>query len=194
MTRSDCLNRFFECIDTLHQLTLSLDAHPERFRCRQCHQSDQFVSHGFVYKKQQHGEKRTVGKRLFCANRHARSGCGATLRLSLADTLPRRQRTASQLQCFVLALLAGTSIVGAYQHATGTQEARHAYRWLHRFQARLVAWRAFLGRQTASHAAPFAGRCRRLRVLLPTLAMLHACFGAPFVTSYQSCCQQPFLG
>lgn len=59
----------------MQRVTRVLDAHPDRFCCRRCGQSTQFVSHGFVYRKQYRGDRAEVGKRLFCANRRGRSGC-----------------------------------------------------------------------------------------------------------------------
>ncbi len=186
------MHYFFDNLDSLHQLTLNLDAHPDRFRCLRCRQSDQFVSHGFVYKKQHQGQRRAVGKRLFCANRYARSGCGATLRLSLADTLPRLQYAAAQLQTFVFVLIAGATVADAYCHATGAASSRHAWRWLTKLQHRLGDFRTWLGRRD-HNGAPFVRRCRRLRLLLPTLALCTQ-IGVAFVSSYQSHRQQPFLG
>jgi len=99
-----------------------VDCQTDSLCCQHCSKKDQFVSHGFVYKKQFHGKTRTVDKRLFCSSRHGRSGCGRTARLYLATELSRLHYTATHLTVFLLALLAGHSTIQAYQGATQTTE------------------------------------------------------------------------
>jgi hypothetical protein len=74
---------FFDNIDQLNQFTFSLEVNHGEIVCTNCNQSDQFVPHGFVYKNLNQGKIITVGKRLFCANRRQRTGCGRTLRQPL---------------------------------------------------------------------------------------------------------------
>lgn len=184
---------FFDCLDSLHRLTLNLAAYPDRFSCRRCEQAAHLVSHGFVYKKQIGGAPAPVGKRLLCANRHGRRGCGATLRLYLTERVPRLHYSALALQAFFVALLAGVVVTTAYAGATGTQSPRHAWRWLGKLHAGLGRLRTLLPGPDAHDAAPFAARVHRLRLLLPTIAALRARLGAAFVATFQQQQQASFL-
>ncbi|MBD8528303.1 hypothetical protein [Pseudomarimonas arenosa] len=134
-----------------------------------------------------------MGKRVFCANRGGRRGCGATLRLYLAARLPRRQYGAPVLQRFVRALMAGADVAVAYLQATAAQSSRHGWRWLSRMYAHLTRWRVLLPGPDAQDAAPFASRSPRLRLLLPTLVALHRRLGDAFVTRFQLQQQASFL-
>lgn len=174
-------------------MTRELDAQPDRFTCRRCQRGDQFVSHGFVYRKQHGGVRCAVGKRLFCANRRGRRGCGATLRLSLADCLPRLHVAAQVLQGFVLALVAGSGVAAAYLQATRAQSARQGWRWVRRLRDGLVHWRTYLPREVSPLAPLFSVRSPRLQVLLPTLAALALRLGGSFVARFQRDRQRPFL-
>lgn len=164
--------RFFPSLDELQRFTRSLDHHRDTLPpCAHCSRQDAFVAHDVVYKKQTQGEPVAVGKRLFCANRHGRLGCGRTCRLLLAQRIPRLSFYALHVTLFVMALIAGASIASAYQQATGAREPRHAYRWLGKLWRKLAEYRQWLtGRDDASVAA----RSRRLVILLPTLQRLLA--------------------
>ena len=115
---------------SLHQFTMELDLHRDSLHCKNCAGGNDFISHGFVFEKCSQGEPRKVGKRLLCANRHGRSGCGATLRLYLSAGIPRLKYSAVVMTLFLTALLQGLSIQQAYQSATRTDDPRNAYRWL----------------------------------------------------------------
>ncbi|MES9859003.1 MAG: hypothetical protein ABW166_20735 [Sedimenticola sp.] len=104
------MNRYYDDLATLHRFTLSLDCQADPLHCQHCSKSDQWVSHGYVYKKQCLGKTLAVGKRLFCSNRSGRSGCGRTLRLYLTTEVATLHYSAIHLAAFVLALLAGTTI------------------------------------------------------------------------------------
>ena len=139
--------------------------------CAHCGSDQSFVSHGFVYQKQTLDLPQRIGKRLLCSNRFGRSGCGHTVRLYLAQSIPRWHYGASVLALFLLALLGGYSVVRAFQLATGRYEARQAWRWLLRFCHQLPNWRArFQGRIVTGASA--LTRSPRLRLLLTTLCGL----------------------
>ncbi len=172
------MERYFNDLDTLHRFTLSLDSQPYPIRCQHCSKQGQFVSHGFVYKKQHRGEKRAVGKRLFCSNRCGRSGCGRTLRLYLATELAFLHYTTVHLTAFLLALLSGSTIQYAYQAATQTAEPRNAWQWLHKLQRKLVDYRALL----KTPCSPLTRRCtvknKQRDILLSSLQMLFSTLGS----------------
>lgn len=152
------------------------------------------MSHGYVYRKRHGGGRIAVGKRLLCANRRGRGGCGATLLLYVADCLPRHHYGAAVLQGFVMALLGGAAVANAWCLASGAQSARHGWRWLTRLQTGLVRLRAQLPGPAAQCATPFAARSHRLRLLLPTFAALRERLGAAFVCAFQLQQQAAFLG
>jgi hypothetical protein len=58
------MDTFYPDIESLDPFTLSLDGLGEKIHCKQCHQSGQMVSHGFIYKQHSSFEKEPVGKRV----------------------------------------------------------------------------------------------------------------------------------
>ncbi len=172
------MNRYFNDLDTLHRFTLTLDSQPHPIQCRHCAKRGQFVSHGFVYKKQHHGEKRAVGKRIFCSNRHGRSGCGRTLRLYLTTELAFLHYTTVHLTAFLFALLSGRSIQAAYLAATQTAEPRNAYRWLHKLQRKLIDYRALLKTPCLRLARRLTVKNKQRDILLSSLQGLFSTLGS----------------
>jgi len=172
------MKRYFDDLDTLHRFTLALDSQPHPIRCRHCAKQGQLVSHGFVYKKQRQGKRRTVGKRLFCSNRHGRSGCGRTIRLYLATELAFLHYTTVHLTAFLLALLSGHTIQRAYRAATQTSEPRHAWRWLHKLQRRLVDYRALLKVPRSQPACRCTLKNKQRDILLSSLHGLFSTLGS----------------
>jgi len=166
------MRTFFDNIDILHRFTLELDRHRDDLACKSCSKSNQFVSHGFVYKKHSQGRQRTVGKRILCSNRYGKSGCGRTTRLYLSDEMPLLQYTAEHLFIFLVALLAGFSIHSAYTRATRSLNPRNAYRWLNKLQRKLMDYRNVLATLPRTVPPLFANRSRRLQLLLQTLHQL----------------------
>lgn len=187
---------FFDTIDSLNQFTLALDYHSGALECQHCLKQDQFVSHGFVYKNQhieQREDKEPVGKRVLCSNRYGRSGCGRTLRLYLADYIPTLNRSTHHIAAFLLTLIAGNTIQGAYQQATNTIDPRNAYRWLTKCHTKLIDYRAFLATRPSIILTSFKSRALRLKILLPTIARLRNTLCSPFVAQYQLLQQRRFI-
>jgi len=187
------MKRYFDDLDTLHQFTLSLDSQPEPIQCHHCSKQDQFVAHGFVYKKQHQGEKRAVGKRIFCSNRYGHTGCGQTLQLYLTTELALLQYTTLHLSAFVLALLGGSTVQRAYQAATQTDEPRNAYRWLNKLQRKLTEYRALISRQHAQSGGLFKTRNRQRGILLATLQTLFSTLGKSACAQVQRLTQKAFV-
>lgn len=166
--------RFFPNLESLHRYTLELDLHSEALACQHCNQPGQWVSHGFVFRKQHMADPQPVAKRILCSNRHGRTGCGRTRQLYLDRIIPRLSHCALQVFVFLSALLAGGTVASAYHRATGILEPRNGYRWLTRCRHRLADFRRSL-RPSAS-ADPWCHRSRSLRLVLSTL---HQVFTAP---------------
>lgn len=99
-------------------------------RCKHCDLQGHLIRHGFIYKQLSMSERKVVGKRIVCSNRHGHSGCGRTTQLVLTEHIPNRQYNALHLSLFILLLLANVSVVKAYQQVTQQFETRHAWRWL----------------------------------------------------------------
>ncbi|MDD4976211.1 MAG: hypothetical protein PHY93_17775 [Bacteriovorax sp.] len=183
---------YFEHIDAIHQFTMELNYHYNTLKCKYCQNCNQFVSHGFVYKKQNNGEKKAVGKRLFCSNRHGKLGCGRTTRLYLAILIPTFQYTNRQIFIFLSALLSMSSIQKAYKLATNTDDPRNAYRWLHKLWNKLIDYRCFLNLHTQCESFKFKFRARRLQILLPTIHELFLKIKELPCTQYQMLTQTSF--
>ncbi len=166
------MKHYFDHINTLHQFTMTLDCQPDSIQCKHCSKQDQFVSHGFVYKKQHQGEPRIVGKRIFCSDRNGRSGCGRTIRLYLITELAFLHYTAAIMVLFLRALLNGSTIQKAYLAATQKFEPRNAYRWLNKLQRKLVDYRLFVGSTASPTDQPFRTKNKQRRILLSTLLAL----------------------
>jgi len=168
------MQQFYEDFETLDRFTLSLDYHRDKIECIHCAKRNQFVSHGIIYKQRSMSWREPVGKRIFCSDRHGRSGCGRTFQLYVANEIPSCHYSAARLWAFIAALLARQSVADAYQQATGQTESRHAWRWINRLMRRLTDYRRFLKRPSGSIAPRPRSTTRRLHILLSTLEQLPA--------------------
>ncbi|MEE8058416.1 MAG: hypothetical protein V3T17_11365 [Pseudomonadales bacterium] len=118
------MRTYVDNIDNLHRYTLELDRHQNELQCHRCCKNDPLVSHGYVYRPLSSKESIIVGKRLFCANRHGKTGCGATHRLYLTDYVPSLRYTTEHVFTFLSSLIALCTIQHAYKIATGTENPR----------------------------------------------------------------------
>lgn len=186
------MKRYFDNLTQLLRFVRSLDCQPAPVRCQHCAQSDQWVAHDAVYKKQHQAPPRAVGKRIFCSNRYGRSGCGRTTRFYLTSGLARLHYSATHLTAFVLALLSGVSIQQAYTQATGSTDPRNAYRWLHKLQHKIIDLRTCLDR-AESGWRPFQTHSKQRLVLITTLQRLVSVFGKDTCAQYQQQTQTTFI-
>lgn len=184
---------FFESISAIHRLTMELDRHANAFQCQRCLKTNQFVSHGFIYKKQHQGKREVVGKRLFCSNRYGRSGCGATLRLYPTHRIPGLQYSTHHWDSFLSSLINGATVQKAYAAATQAADPRNAFRWLHKLQAKLVDYRRYLPRIPEAVTKIFTSRTQRLRRLLSTLQQMFTQTRTRSCAHYQLTHQAPFV-
>jgi hypothetical protein len=185
------MQRFYPNLQAIEQQTKQLD----HAQCTHCRQFQQLVSHGFIHKKRVGAEPEAVGKRVFCSNRHHRTGCGRTMQLYMDVTIRYLHHAGCALAVFVLSLMAGMTIQGAYHHATGAATPRHAYRWLDRLGAQLSVYRSLSHRPPLPDAAPAiaARRPERIVSLMSTFEALLQRFGQPLCAAYQSQLQRPLL-
>ena len=186
------MQKFFNDYNAINQFSLSLDYHQDKLECIHCLKSDQFVSHGIIYKQRSSTFAEKVGKRLFCSNRSSRMGCGRTVQLTIKNEVPSCRYGASELFVFITALLANVHIAEAYYQATGQGETRNAWRWLKKFNAKLSDYRCFLNVRVDIHSHRLTSACNSLRHLLPTFSRLFT-LGNNGCAHYQMRQQQPFF-
>ena len=186
---------YYANLDAISQTTMQLD----QVLCLHCGKVGQLVSHGFIYRKQAVATAPiAVGKRILCARRYQRTGCGRTVQLMLATMLRYLHVVGSVMVTFMSLLAQGMSIAKAYQQSAGTLDSRHAYRWLTKLFARLSHYRTVAAH--ASHvrdlAAPNSANSgvppTRRHLLACTLTLLTQHFGVPLCASYQLASQCAF--
>jgi len=185
--------RFFDNIESINHFTLSLECHHKSLRCESCAKDDQFVSHGFIYKQRSQLVSQAVGKRILCSNRYGRSGCGKTIRLTIANEIPTLCYRATHVFLFLSALLVGSSVQLAYQQATGQVDARNAWRWLNKLMAKLTVFRGFFIARAPALCSLHSSGSRRRRLLLPTIAHLCSRFTSSLCSAFQLHTQLAFL-
>jgi hypothetical protein len=186
------MQKFYDNYDSINQFTLSLDYHQNDVECSHCLKSDQFVSHGIIYKQHSISYSEKVGKRIFCSNRYGRNGCGKTFQLYIASKIPHLRYGAAELFVFIASLLANLTITESYQKATEQFETRNAWRWINRLMFTLTDYRSYLKVRGNPPWAPLGACSHRLRHLLPTLSRLAKMAGCP-CQSYQQQRQRPFF-
>ena len=162
-------------------------------QCKHCRQSQQLISHGFVYKKQAvAAAQQAVGKRVFCSNRDGHSGCGRTMRLYLDTRVRYLHYAGCCVVAFVLLLMRGMSVQHAYRQVTACDDPRNAYRWLNKLWTQLSHYRSLLHqplwqRPVAANSHP------RLELLASTFTALLQQFGQPLCARYQLILQRALL-
>jgi hypothetical protein len=177
-------------METLHQKSLQL----EEEKCPHCQQTRQQVSHGFVYKKRNQGDPYPIGKRIFCSNRRQRTGCGRTTQLYVASVIRYLKYAGAVLIHFVLAMTKGYSIQAAYQQATGTDNPRHAYRWINRIIHQLSFYRSLFHQPSLKDSASGVSQVNSRRSLISsTFKALILRLGEPVCSHYQQKLNLNFL-
>ena len=91
-----------------------------------------FKKHDFIYKILEFSSKGVIiAKRLYCSNSKGNEGCGRTCRLQINICIYQLCYAALHLWLFLsLHYIGKKSIKDSYYEATGTKDARNAYRWL----------------------------------------------------------------
>ena len=180
------MQTFFSSIQAIEYFTHALKKQSDN-ACRHCFKSDHWISQGYIYKRRCH--KNPVGKRILCANRYGKQGCGRTRALYLNHILPARCYDAAQLMVFIHALLAGASISKAYYSLSYKNDARQAWRWVNCLTVKLGLFRQFIHRPLHTNTSMcYRSRSRRLQILLPTLQRLleQGDIGEHFQHAYQT--------
>lgn len=159
------MQHFFLSLNVIEQQTASLNL-TQTMICPVCCQSDQWISHGYLYKK----SGQTVGKRILCSRRYGKSGCGHTQSLYVDDVIPQRRYTLSVLLAFVNTLVEGNTVEHAYYQAIGHTHSspRQAWRWLNSLWANMSRFRLWPVCSSFTESI-MQSRSRRLTLLLNTL-------------------------
>lgn len=186
------MKRFYPDFDAINDFTLSLGFHQNQLECTHCAKSDQFVSHGIIYKQRSSSRVQKVGKRILCSKRYGRQGCGRTFQIYIANEIPSLRYGSAHLLVFITALIAKSTIETAYLQATGQSESRNAWRWLNKLMVKLSEYRTFLKSRKEGCFNQTHSNSNQLKHLLPTLARLFASAnnGCVVVQMRQ---QQPFF-
>jgi len=187
------MQKYFNTIESVDSFTLSLDYHKNKLQCLHCNKSDQFVSHGFIYKQRSISLAEKVGKRIFCSNRYGRSGCGRTFQLYVASQFPSFHYSSNHLVIFINSLLKNLTVRASYRNATGQSESRNAWRWLNKLIIKLTDYRRYLKARTQTASTAFKSKARRLQILLPTLTRLFNKVNGCPCSHYQQCYQLAFI-
>jgi hypothetical protein len=186
------MKTYYPSLEAIHQQSMQLGGE----QCKHCGHANQLVSHGFIRKKQPGlREPQSVGKRVFCSNRHHRTGCGRTMQLYLDSTVRYMHYAGAAVVIFVLLLLTGASITLAYTQVTNAQTPRHAYRWLQRLHAKMSVYRSTAHQPPLDQPTDPGGHphCARHSLLNSTFSLLLKRFKQPLCRSYQSQLQRQFF-
>jgi len=186
------MQTYYPSLEAIHQQTMQLGGE----QCKHCGHAHQLISHGFIRKKLALGqEPQSVGKRVFCSNRHHRTGCGRTMQLYLDSTVRYMHYAGAAVVIFVLLLLTGASITRAYTQVTNAQTPRHAYRWLQRLRTNMSIYRSLVHQPPLDQPTDPGSRPHSSRhsLLNSTFSALLRHFKQPLCRSYQSQLQRQFF-
>lgn len=165
---------FFSSLQLLEAYTHSLNSHPKDDSCQHCLKNDQWVSHGYVYKRSTSQGITLAGKRIICSTRYGRHGCGRTRQLYLDHCIPGRRHTVDTVIMFIGLLIKGIWLEDAYREALQDHErdSRHAWRWINGLYKQLGRFRSAFNLSVNNEDHYTTPHHRRLRILLPTLSAL----------------------
>lgn len=140
--------------------------------CPHCRIAGTLILHGFLrgYDETSPRQKAVRARRVFCSNRKARSGCGRTFSVWLADKIRRLSLSAGGLWKFLKAAVAGGNKLNAIRNLKCQLSDSALYR----------VWKRFSNAQATIRTALFE-RCRPPEVSADdssagTIAHLEAAF------------------
>ena len=168
------MQRFFSSLPSLESFSRSLNTLPQGDTCQHCLKNDQWVSHGYVYKRGASDSNEVTGKRILCSARYGKTGCGHTRRLYLDRCIPHCHYPLNVVVAFIWQLIRGLSVENAYLKAVNPSgmDARHAWRWMNRLNLQLGYFRSTLKFAFKTSINAFSRQSRRRQILLPTLVSL----------------------
>lgn len=114
-------------------------------RCRHCGRAGNLHGHGWRMGCGEGVAGRVCrGIRVYCSQRHRRSGCGRTFTVWLSGQVPGHTVSAACLWRFLLALMQSPSALAAWQKARTGFSLESAYRWLRRMRGNQTHVRTLL--------------------------------------------------
>ena len=176
---------FFENTDQIERFLKNLSTEI----CPRCGACGPLMRHGFIYGYIEDTEE-IRGWRIYCDPDSARgNGCGHAPSVRLANTLPGRSLSALQLMSFILALISGDSIYGAWKKCGSIATIGNGYRLYKRLKLcqSIIRTRLF-------GLSPPQMEGGKTAPLLTTLTGLKEALGIDNAVSvYQKTFQQNFL-
>jgi hypothetical protein len=143
--------------------------------CPHCGKTGTLNLHGALhgYSDQGGSPSRVLrGRRLFCNNRHRRSGCGKTVSLWLAPFLRGCILTLQTLWIFLAGILAGLTKADAFRRTKAILHPTTAYRVFRRMEQsqsrlRVALARRFQPPEGSTSASPFIATLVHLQTAFP---------------------------
>jgi hypothetical protein len=164
----------------------------KQVRCPHCRQEGTLILHGYLYGYSEQGDTNLIvrGRRLFCSNRHRRSGCGRTVSVLASAFLRGFIITAAALWCFLIHAAASRHKRAAFARLGLALCPSGAYRLFRRVRHAQSRIRMLLLRRTPAPAPPPTPH-----PISATLAHLQAAFPeAPCpIAAFQHAFQAAFL-
>jgi hypothetical protein len=132
-------------VEDERELESALEALKQK-RCPYCKRIGTFNRHDrLLGNRPDHAsERRERGHRAWCSNRGSRGGCGRTVKILLAETLPRHTLTASAAWAILQGMLNGLSAKAASEKLRMLLSTDSVHRFLRRLRDRLGSVRAAL--------------------------------------------------
>jgi len=177
------MQMFFSSLTSLEHFTHALQSLTIDNACKHCSKNDQWVGHGYIYKRRSIEHNEVAGKRILCSQRYGKNGCGRTRQLYLESFIPRRHYTMRVIIAFIIQLLEGANVVAAYHQTTRKHysDPRNAWRWVRALYKQLGHFRSCLNKQEEVQGRYASHRSRRLAIVLPTL---HALFDSTSTSTH----------
>ena len=159
--------------------------------CPHCRLIGCLILHGYLYGYSDLGNSRILrGRRIYCSNRHRKTGCGKTFSVLTAQVLPKFTVSASSLWRFLNNIKNGLNPARAFKMTGCPMAPTTIYRLLKKFVVNQVRIRSFLSR---IKDPPAAGHTQSPAI--QTILHLHGAFcdAACPITAFQCRFQIPFF-
>lgn len=181
------MRHFWKSPQAIESACLTIKAEP----CPHCGRCGTLNRHGWLRgcEAQGDGKRARRGRRIYCANRGRRLGCGRTFCLRVASILTRRRTRTQDLWALMGRVLEGEGIALAWAGLRHVFSIESAYRYRRRFMEKQFRLRELLHRE-CQPPAQAAGDLPHL------VAHLRYCVGtcADPIAAFQLRVQEPWPG
>ncbi len=126
------MRQFWESAKAMESACLAIKAEA----CPHCGRSGTLNRHGWLRGCEAYGPGKQArrGRRMYCANRGHRKGCGHTFSLRVATTIPWRRTPTAALWTLVRRIFAGTNVAQAWTGLEHVFSLESAYRYRQRLR------------------------------------------------------------